>query len=379
MPIEFVKGLPRGGKSFYALMRLVDEVCEISPRVVVTNLFIRNTHLADVVAKRLQIPYSLALLRVNSLVYHLPFDELKNFYRRRGFGRYLSPKEDFSINGRSSPVPAYNKSDFEEWACFYILDEIHVVYDVNGYRDEGEQVSYYLSQHGKLGECPFDHVIVISQHPEQVSKKFKLLIQDWHVLRNRYMDKMGLFKLGACFIRKRYFNEPKLSSVAVEVESFKFNKELADCYDTLAGVGVRGRGSPRIAHAKGLPTWTLWGAGLAAVVLLFLAVAGIPRLVVGAFASSTTQAANTLGNGVASAGQPSASSVAPGATAHLVAHGASAPDPVVSSAWPVRVDYPARAVVMSDGARMPLSDCGGYVRRGRWAIVAGFRIPVDGD
>lgn len=373
MPIEFVKGLPRGGKSLYALMRLADEICEPSPRVVVTNLFIRNTHLADVVAKRLKIDYQLALLRVNSLVYHLPFDELKNFYRRRGLGRYLSPKDDFTIAGRSSPVPAYNRSDFEEWACFYILDEIHVVYDVNGYRDEGEQVSYYLSQHGKLGECPFDHVIVISQHPEQVSKKFKLLIQDWHVLRNRYMDKMGPFKLGSCFIRRRYFNEPKFSSVPVEEERFEFNQELADCYDTLAGVGVRGRGTPRIAHAKGLPKWTLWGAGALAVAGLFVAVAVVPRLVVGAFAKSTTEAANTLAGSVSSAPAKKES-------VHLVSapvSSGSGPSAVASSAYPVRVVWSSRAVVMSDGSRLPLSDCGGYVRRHGWAIVFGFRIPVE--
>ena len=135
-------------------------------------------------------------------------------------------------------------------------------------------IAAWKARRSSVRSCP-----CISQHPDQVSKKFKLLVQRWHSVRNQHMDKIGFFKLGSYFLRKEYLTEPELNSVAVDTQKFPFRQEVADCYDTLAGVGVRGRGQPRIAHAKGLSPWLLWGGAALGIILLFVGIAAIPRLV----------------------------------------------------------------------------------------------------
>lgn len=222
-----ISGKPGGGKSLYALSLIIKELVE-TERIVVTNLALKLPELNEYLQKK----YPQRNINLFERVQLLDDEQVRKFYLYRGTLTILDvSKEEWKQSNRLD----YSGST---QGVFYVLDEIHVFLNSRAWMETGEGVLFYMSQHRKLG----DDVVWITQHINNVDKQFKSVTQDYTYVRNFRKEKFGkYFRRGEGFRRFTYL-EPYTSSLQkpVDMVDFKLDAELADCYDTAAGIGIRG-------------------------------------------------------------------------------------------------------------------------------------------
>lgn len=359
--ISFIVGKPGGGKTLYAVKLALDEFVRKDGRPVVTNIVFRRHKLAAYVSWKTGCTQEDALAKVENQLWQLEDDDMKSFFRFRGRGLYLDPKTDKEISGRTDKVPDFSQT---ETGCVYLLDEIQNVFNARGWKDSGQAAIYYLSQHRKLD----DDIVLVSQHPELVDKQFRLLVHEWHTVRNRHQDKLGPFKLGSHFERKSFYSCPNGHVHPFDSDKFKFVQDIADCYDTMAGVGIRGRGEPSLRAAKGPPLKLLYAAGVCLVIGSMLAVYYTPKL----FASSLNAGAKE----VVQAAVPVSHAAAPQSPASVPARASASPESSKASVpWPVFLV--GDVVHFSDGSTDHVSRRTVTMRSRFFAVIDGCKVRVS--
>lgn len=270
MAIHIIMGRPGGGKSYWGLNVIRQRLLETN-QYVITNLPVDvgklNEHFQDrYPEKTIDVCRRVRLLDDEK--------ETKYFfsYRPQGWRCYVPPVEkqhraDYSLDysrltlDGSDPV-----EDSEAMTCdvsslggvLYVIDEAHLFYGARNWKDLGRPVIEYLSQHRKLG----DTVLLISQHPQQIDKQLRLVVQDFTVLRNLSYEKIGLFRsLGGKCLKSSYLDMPNSQQKPMETGLVTIDVGgLAECYHTAKGVGMGGGGTADIDHqkSKGLPLWSVF-------------------------------------------------------------------------------------------------------------------------
>lgn len=281
MAIHFVTGRPGAGKGLYTI-RLIEAELRGTNRTIITNFPLLTDKLAEVMHERHGDAFDI-LTRVHLIESD---DELRNFYRIRGqhheeADSWLGVEKD----KKGKPVSYDISGAFETGGVFYVLDEVHLVFGARDWQEMGRAVMYYSSQHRKLG----DDVILITQAPKNVDNQFRSLAQDYTVLRNHGMEKIGWFKQPSIFGRRTYMNLPNPggNEQPMETSHFKLDKELADCYETERGVGIEkgvasGAGADKGADRR--EGWPWWIFPLALVIFMSVAwyvIAVLPGKVIG--------------------------------------------------------------------------------------------------
>lgn len=275
MSVHFISGVPRGGKSLYAVRLIVEELVYGS-RVVVTNVPLKLGRLNEY----LQEKYGDAAPDLHKRVRILTDDETREFWRYRGEG-LKGPERLTKEEWRDGKRPDY--SWVTDAGVYYCIDEVHNFYNAREWMETGRDALNYLSQHAKLG----DTVICITQCINNVDKQFRSVTQDFTYVRNLSKERMGMFRLPAIFMRSTYL-QPKTGaqSAAMTTGTFRLDVSgLASCYDTAAGVGIHGTVADRNEKPKG-PSW-MWAVG-GLVVLVCLVGWGLPKLVGGIFSSAAS-------------------------------------------------------------------------------------------
>lgn len=267
--IEFIIGKPGDGKTMFAVRRMLEHFRILDARPIVSNVRLDNPACVDWLVANSNQPADFWYWWLKGHYFPLKDEHTCSFFRYRG-ELVLTEETDVEApgfagmkNGKEILYPNYKLAG--SVGVVYYLDEVHTAFP-SDLLNISPHVLHYLSQHRKFG----DDVFCITQHPEQVSKKFRLLAQTYHRLRNQYRQKFGWFKLPGKFSRDAFSSIPRQGSVSFESESFHLEKEIGKCYDTTAGAGVGGNREPELKRAKGLPMWVFFAGCIALVVGIVL-------------------------------------------------------------------------------------------------------------
>lgn len=339
MPIHFYLGKPGAAKSYRALKEVVDELV-YGERVIPTNLPLKLPELNEY----LQQVYPDKNIDLHDRVRILSEDETREFYLHRDYGvDFKAPADDETKRGARVDYGDLNKLR----PVMYVIDEVHTFFDSRNWMGTGQHVTHYNSQHRKFG----DEVFFITQFLDLVDKRLRGFSQDFTLVRNHKLERLLMFRGPPYFSASTYLTPPSMGSVATNVERFTLDLKLANCYDTTAGMGIKGRNKPQERRLKGLNP--VWAIPAAAVVIggLYLAPDLLTKGVLKAMAKGDEMAqAVTGGSASSAASAPSASSSLPSLQLQPHANFAS-PGIVSPQVYPTGYCVRGKRVIvqMSDG------------------------------
>jgi len=273
--IQFLTGIPGSGKGVVCMRYIRDDILN-SYRSVITDLPVDlpkfQTYLQDKFGWDGDLNNRLLVLKA---------DEAVEFYRYR-LG-YTMPRVENAVElskrDKSAFLiackEAFNIQDDFKGVQYYI-DEAHLKFDSREWQTTGPILSFYASQHRHME----DNVLFMSQNPEQVEGRLRMLAQARWEVRNFYVEKLGPFRRRGCFKVAGHYRCPKtLSGTPFETYSFQLDKNLADCYKTTGAISPQGEGKPESPPKKtGMPWWMLYAAFAAAIAVVGLAVMNAPAM-----------------------------------------------------------------------------------------------------
>jgi len=240
MALRMFLGKPGGGKSSGALRDIVHELTR-GQRVVVTNLSIDPGELNAFLQKR--FPAEDIDLHKRLLL----LDEKQS----RRFWLYRSPTVTVpDVTKEQEKAGTFpNFGAYAESGVLYVIDEAHIMFDARAWMDSGQSLTYYNSQHRKLN----DELVFVTQFLELIDKRVRGFAQEYWYFRNNGLEKIFTF-----FVLPKYFTVAVYQRPATnphdkpsEVHRYTLDLEMARCYDTSAGIGIKGRKSPEKTGKKG--------------------------------------------------------------------------------------------------------------------------------
>ena len=210
--IHFVTGKPGGGKSLFAMRRIIHELV-YTARDVVTNVPVQRGVLAEYLQR--EYPETLVELTGPNNRLHL-LDEGKEVrelfveYRRRWL---LAKNSKASVTeldaiyremeSRVQALPQKVQTErFWEYrnprklrfddavGTLFVLDEVHLWFNARNWQKTGEAAIAYLSTHRHFS----DDVILVTQHADNVDLQFRRLVEDCTVVINCYRQRVGWFR-----------------------------------------------------------------------------------------------------------------------------------------------------------------------------------------
>lgn len=304
MAIHAITGKPGGGKSLEAMRLLVEVLRDDLGCQIVTNLPIKVEALNAFVQKR----YPTETLNVVGRITLLEESAVHEFWRHRG-----NVLDDAGCVVQEAVVAESQGVETRyttTHAVVYFLDEFHLFFNAREWAKTGKSALWYASQHRKLG----DDVYWVTQYLDNVDKQFRVLTQDYTFCRNWGAEMWWGWIRGPAKFQVRTTLEPPTNKAGVFVGGSVggwsvrgLDKELADCYDTLAGQGVRGAVKPA-KKKKGVPALPAFGLALVAIVVAVVSfpllvgkgIAAMGRRLAGAATVSTSSASRTNEAGFAS-------------------------------------------------------------------------------
>lgn len=292
--IHFITGRIGGGKGLYCMKLLEAEVRDTN-RKIVTNFPL----LMDEFAHQLHEKYGEAFDILTRIHLIESKNEIRNFYRIRGQEHEDEEtwlEAEFDKKGKAV---AYDiDTAFQTGGTFYLLDEIHLVFGARDWQEMGRAVLYYSSQSRKLG----DDLLLVTQVPGHVDAQLRNLSQDFTVLRNHSLEKIGWFKQPDVFSRKTYLNMPRPGGKEEpqETSHFKLDLNFAGAYRTEAGIGIMEKADSKDGVAdKGVDRrtglrwyWLLIAIAVLAVGAFFAVTSGV-----GYFFKEVSDSAITIAGG----------------------------------------------------------------------------------
>jgi len=291
--IRIFYGSPGAGKSFGALKDLVEELA-YGERLIVTNLSLDLGMLNAYMQKKFEWWTDDINLRIRVITE----DETGEFYSYRTVGMppLNVPCRALSLAGQHVVYPENNIG------VAYYIDEAHIKFDAREWKDAGPELTYYASQHRKLN----DEVVLITQHPDMLNNRMRMLCQQFWSFNNH-----GLERLWTYFSKPAYFTcevhrripQGTFVPPPEEVHRYRLQKDLADCYDTSAGVGIKGRKLPEKKPRLGFSV--LWMIIPLAVVVYLLFM--VPEWVAKGLVFATTGSEAKISTAVTAAVNPVAS------------------------------------------------------------------------
>jgi len=256
--IEIYTGKPGAGKSYGACVRALSEL-EFGERDIVTNV---ELHLSEINAYFQR--KGRKFVDVFSRVRLITREQAAEFWRFRG---------RFSVLPRPGVEAVTVLSDLvgNQPGVLYLIDEAHVLFDARRWAKSAEALTFYNSQHRKLG----DDCVFVTQFLKLIEIRVRGFAELFHVFRN--FAGSTLWSVLAMPKRMRelvYSVEPGAPGLSPDYESWHaLDREKAACYDTMAGVGVTGGRAAEVRKARGLalPWWSvLAGVGVLGVAFWFV-------------------------------------------------------------------------------------------------------------
>lgn len=295
MSIHFISGKPGGGKSLFAVRKLIDDLV-LTDRTIVTNIALNLPELSAYLQER----YPNKSIDLHRRVRIIGDDESREFYLFRGRDKSKddAPYGDWyncdkpTANGRIDYSYAITLG-----SVLYVIDEAHLFWNARSWQNTGPAVMFYNSQHRKIG----DDVLLISQHVMNVDKQMRSLVQDYTYIRNHRKERFALFFRSIPFFTRSVYMEPYTGSQnQVEAGVFKLDVSgICKCYFTQAGIGIMGREADTKEPRKGLPMTLLMGIfillGIGAFYIPDLIAKGVNHTIDRPFSGKSVQTTNVTG------------------------------------------------------------------------------------
>lgn len=218
MSSRAISGKPGGGKSYYAVILIIDEL-RSGDRPIVTNLPLNLQALQDYFSETLEIDVD-----VFSRVTLLAWEDFKDFWRYRGNG-FIAPDvtpAEFSAGIR----PDWAK--FPKNGVFYVLDEVHEHLNSRQWATTGPLLLFYIMKHRHLG----DDVLWITQSVMNVDRQWRSSTQDYTYCRNWRKEKFRGFVKGSGFTATLYLEPFTGLQQPQEEKKYSLDKKIAACYNT---------------------------------------------------------------------------------------------------------------------------------------------------
>jgi len=286
--IEMYTGLPGAGKSYGALLRIMD-VLERTNQVVVTNCALRLDVLNEYYNRRASSVGR--LVDVFSRVRLINSTEAREFWRfrpsfsvipdvtlkrRRKASELTEIASGDGIGDRPNTAQVVdvvtdmlNEAGHRQPGVFYVIEEAHLLFDARSWASTAQTLTFYNSQHRKfLDDCVF-----VTQFLKLIELRVRGFAENFYVYRNFAGRKVYQFLRMPSRLRELKFPvDPSVPGAQHDSETWRaLDLEKAACYSSMSGVGVGGAGSVEVRSVKGfsLPWWSPFVA-LAALALLFV-------------------------------------------------------------------------------------------------------------
>lgn len=287
--IHFVQGKPGGGKTLFAVKKIVDELVT-SNRQIVTNVPLKLDRLNEFLQERYP-DENIPVVGLDSRVRLLDESDEARKLLRQYRDAWQKAKRSRNVEQQEAVYQEYEKKiealgvpqetrKFWEFrnprklrfddavGTLFVLDEVHLHFNARKWAETADECLHYLSQHRKFG----DDVICVTQHPDNVDKQFRSVAQDFSVIKNGYTAKIGYFRGLPAFTRKTYATQPNGQKMEpMETAHFRLDAQgYASCYDTAAGVGILGTSADKEKPKRGLhPAWFVVGLFSFAALVFF--------------------------------------------------------------------------------------------------------------
>lgn len=255
--VILLTGQPGNGKTLTAFYYLVKHLQAQPDAEIVTNVKIFNGRLEGYLREKGSKPGLIDRIRP------LEPEETTEFYRYS-----LKPRKWKEDNiGNVIPVDIPNP-------VVYVIDEAHLYWGARNFQKTSTAVLSYVSQHRHLG----DNILLITQHPEQIDKAFRRLVDEYWLMTNLEKRRVMGFKGPAGMFKKSvYFHTPSIMQKPAENERFKIDLQLADCYDTSAGKRFGDTVADTKQKKKGFPFTLAIACLVVAVVATMWFIGNVPQ------------------------------------------------------------------------------------------------------
>jgi len=264
--LEIILGKTGSGKSMLGTSQyVIDEI--VGPQgddvYFVTNLPLNLGELN----LYLQEQYPNRSFDITNRIRFLSDEETGEFYLHREAGVDLIPptKEQLKEKGFKWLAQWQEAVDASPWRIVYLIDEAHLFFDAREWANVGPVMNAVISQHRKLKT---DRIVMLTQFLKQLELRLREHAVFFHECNNWGMRRLLWWKLPRVFNVTTTTRPPPYP--ADHSKQIRFNPRIARCYDTTAGVGLRGGRAPEVIKRGGLPWWTaVLGILLLAVGLFF--------------------------------------------------------------------------------------------------------------
>ena len=280
MAISFLTGKPGAGKGLLGMQMVVDELRN-TQRPILTNIPVRSVPWVN--GRGLPQLGLLEFLRVRYgqtfgaewRVRVLDDEQAGEFFRYRLVGINGESRLEQAVVQRrrmkdqpeeKCPIESFDTELLSKGPHLYLIDEAWKFWGSRNWQMTGEGVLFYTAQHRHAG----DDVFILTQHTKQIETAIQRVAQEFWVVRNRSMLRVGMFRQPEDF-RVAVFDSAASTSLPMYTKGFKLDREgLAQTYDTTAGVGLSGRMVGDAGRRKkGIPFWGLVALGVLLPCLAF--------------------------------------------------------------------------------------------------------------
>jgi len=244
--IGILHGIPGGGKSYVALRDFIVEELLFGTRYLVLAYPLKLAELNEWIQRK----HPGANVDLLKRVRILEPDEARKFYLYGPGVFQIEDRTNQEIKAGTYPDLTSRMASFPE-GILYVIDEAHLYFDARAWTTVGYALSYYSSQHRKLN----DTCVFITQHIDKLEKRLRLDAEQFIECinyGNRHM--WTFFRLPRkirTLTRYTYPGPVDRNTVAA------LDVELANCYDTTAGVGLTGLRKPEHRRKSGVAWWWL--------------------------------------------------------------------------------------------------------------------------
>ncbi len=255
--IRLFHGQVRSGKSYHMWCDGVEELL-YGNRIVVTNLVVKLPELHAYLEKR--SPGN--RIDLHRRIRHLSDEEAKRFWLHH------APNEDTPDVSESDEgkgiFPDFNpRKEAHPEGTLFLIDEAQILWDSRSWMKNGRSLSYYTQQHAKLN----DEVIMTCQVLKHLEGRIRDLGSEYIECTNYSLRRiLTFFRLPAKLRTETRYKCPPSPVDRNTVAAL--NLELANTYETMAGVGIKGRKLPERKDFKGLPVYWLAVPALVLLVLM---------------------------------------------------------------------------------------------------------------
>lgn len=179
--------------------------------------------------------------------------EMAIYLRERGYEPDMALRIRKIPEARIKDFWAYANQQGVTSGRLFIIDEAHVFFDSRGWAETGPVMSVYLTQHRHLN----DEILFVTQHPDMLDKRIRLLIAETTQFRNLRTEKwLQWFRPPAWMVWSQFHGLPRFGQKPQAVGRKKLNLQLAKCYQTSVGHGGMGRsGGPEKDRATKRLSW----------------------------------------------------------------------------------------------------------------------------